>query len=320
MSVAVGLLCLAPSAAAQDADAVAKQGIELYVAQRYAEAIPVFQRAHQMSPKAIFLYNIGRSQQRLGRMDDARNTFQTLLARADLLTGEFEVYASKARIALDEVKQAMAAHTPPEVPMVRFKYGAIVTGPLGEKTAVEPFEIDTFEVSALSYDFCVRAGRCKARHVIDPDNELPARGVNWADAANYCRFVRKRLPYEAEWERAALGETARPWPWGKAHDCTRANLKCSGSGEPVRSGTWLRDRTAEGVYDLGGNLSEWVQDWFSEIRAQQVSGPSSGVQRTVRGGSFEAAIHQAKSTERFSMRPNGPRPDVGFRCARSAGP
>ena len=113
-SLLLGLWLLLPPgpAFAQDATRLNERAVELYRAERYAEALEMFQEAFRRGPRAIQLYNSGRCQQRLGQFEAARTTFLTLLAREDLLTGEHVAYRDKARSALAEVEEVLAARQP----------------------------------------------------------------------------------------------------------------------------------------------------------------------------------------------------------------
>ena len=306
--------------AGEDPDSVNEEGVQLYDQGRYAEALALFQQAHARIPRAHFLYNIGRCQQRLGLLDEARDTFETLLAQRGLLKGKYKTYRVKARQALADVEEALEGREAPPVPMVRFEGFEVELGPERQKVRVGPFELDTFEVTGLQYAFCVRAGACQETGQRDADLRLPVSHIPWVQAAAYCRFAKKRLPTEVEWERAARGPRGYKYPWGEAEDCMNGNLRCSGGRTPAPPGKFGGDRTAEGVHDLGGNLSEWVADWFGDLRHPSPGGPPRGVKRTVRGGSFDTDLRFATSDARYGAPPERFRADIGFRCARAWSP
>jgi len=203
------------------------------------------------------------------------------------------------------------------------------------------YEIDRFEVTNADYRACVRAGVCSAEPLARTDERFasprqPVVGVTWDDANAYCHFVHKRLPTEAEWEKAARGPAGRKWPWGDYWDDTATN---HGRFEPALSsrdlaaddadrttftaavGSYPLDRSPYGVYDLAGNVSEWVDDWYGREPPQarmRVSprGLTSGASRSVRGGSWLMPAHFALATARQALAPDSAAPFLGFRCAR----
>lgn len=122
-------------------------------------------------------------------------------------------------------------------------------------------------------------------------SDHPVNCVDWDQAVAYCQWEGKRLPTEAEWEKAARGTDGRIYPWGNtAPDCNRAQYgKCG--GQTVSVGTKPAGSSPYGVLDMAGNVDEWVADWYdSDYYAQSPSenpkGPSSGQHRGARGGNW----------------------------------
>lgn len=151
-------------------------------------------------------------------------------------------------------------------------------------TTLDPYFIDKLEVTNHQYRACVKAGFCttprfsggadaKARYPDETYGEYPVFAVGWAEAQRYCQWRGRRLPTEAEWERAARGTTERDYPWGnEVPTCERLAEACAPRvptgwyAERMRPvGTTPGDATEDGVLDLSGNASELVADVFDPL-------------------------------------------------------
>ncbi|MBR6089583.1 MAG: SUMF1/EgtB/PvdO family nonheme iron enzyme [Anaerolineaceae bacterium] len=190
--------------------------------------------------------------------------------------------------------------------------------------SLDAFWIDTTEVTQEQYARCVADGVCRPIERIAEDwigDDLPIMNVRWTDAQVYCAWAGKRLPTEAEWEKAARGEDSRLYPWG--------NMSRSIGEYPNRihrSGADPLDISPYGVLDMAGNVSEWVNDYYSENRVISDDvmvnpfGPISGNMHTVKGGSFLSPDPESAS---FVFSRSGSAPDstrnYGFRCVVSEG-
>lgn len=174
------------------------------------------------------------------------------------------------------------------------------------------------EVTNVEFARCVAAGKCKDLPRIH-NAELathPVVGITWEQAAVYAAFVGGRLPTEAEWEKAALGESAARYPWGDAlPNSSLANYNTS-STRPV--GSFPAGASHYGVLDMAGNVKEWVADWYdkeyySVSPSQNPTGPSEGKERSIRGGSYTSNAASLRSARRDSGFPHNAFEFVGFR-------
>ncbi len=195
---------------------------------------------------------------------------------------------------------------------------------------LSPYFIDLKEVSNTHYQkFIEKTGRHKQEVMIFFDDvsylfepNLPAVGVTWYDADAYCRWNGKRLPTEAEWEHSAGGNGFGGWPWGVTFIEGAANLRGEEDGHaytgPVDS--FDPGRSPFGLYNMAGNVEEWVSDWYGEhfYKEGQITlpqGPDSGNTKVVRGGSWESSSTLARTTKRHTVDPSRKEAGIGFRCA-----
>ena len=186
---------------------------------------------------------------------------------------------------------------------------------------VRPFQIDQTEVSNGDYLAFVEANNHRrpvswTQGMMLPENsELPVVGISWEDARMYCRFLGKRLPTEAEWERAARGTQGRKYPWGPSFSPNFSVTRESGIDSSVNVESVNRDQTPEGIRHLAGNVREYVSDAYRPGgRAERIS-DSNSMERVVRGSSWAFGSFEAAGFYRGYTRPNLAWPDVGFRCA-----
>jgi formylglycine-generating enzyme required for sulfatase activity len=134
---------------------------------------------------------------------------------------------------------------------------------------LDAFYIDKTEVTAAQYQRCVEAGACSAPNTggyctygVGGKSDHPINCVDWNQAAVYYFWAGKRLPTEAEWEKAARGTDGRIYPWGDAEpDCTKAQLGGCG-GQTVTVGTRSTGMSPFGALDMASNVFEWVMDWY----------------------------------------------------------
>jgi len=234
---------------------------------------------------------------------------------------------------------------------------------------VGSFYLDRFEVTNGDYFEFVQATGHRMPENAQPSATLWAHGfplphirthpvvnVSWEDAVAYCRWADKRLPTEAEWEKAARGTDGHRYPWGNEWDFTKANSASYWAGRTVdfQSGVdweafWVKGDGARiakehgvlgeiltmptgsfpsglspyGIHDLAGNVAEWVQDWYDPnyYRSAPLNdppGPVRGAIKAMRGGSWLKPAVSLRTTDRdWGLMDSRPS-GTGFRCAKDA--
>jgi formylglycine-generating enzyme len=190
---------------------------------------------------------------------------------------------------------------------------------------LDTFEIDTHEVSHTQYaEFVKATGHRAPYHWLGGKlpagkEALPVYNVDWEDANSYCQWSGKRLPTEAEWEKAARGGLdGQDFPWGEKITPEQARFNVAEGPAPV--GQYKPN--AFGIYDMSGNVAEWVGDWFDRAYYQQSpeknpAGPESGKYKMIRGGAWSDGPRRVTVFFRNWVRPNQTTPNIGFRCAKS---
>jgi formylglycine-generating enzyme required for sulfatase activity len=278
------------------------------------------------------------------------STQEGMQARQDLLQVSYPRISQQQAIFLDE---NMAL-----IPAGQFIMGS-AHGDLDEQPAhrvyLDAYQIDRFEVTNLQYqrfvaDTATRPPRYWSDGNFPIDSALlPVVGVSWRQAADYCAWVGKRLPTEAEWERACRGSKALSYPWGSLWDPWSAHTNWHAAGLwvtdpddawlqladncqsglcPELIGSYPQGCSSEGVFDLVGNASEWIQDWYapdsySYLENDNPVNKEPHWEHVVRGSAWfgsgnkpqEFARQSRCSARNASHSFDDPR--IGFRCARS---
>jgi formylglycine-generating enzyme required for sulfatase activity len=210
---------------------------------------------------------------------------------------------------------------------------------------LDAFYIDETEVTNAQYAQCVAEGRCpphscsgsRTRTSYYCNNDFanyPMVLVDWEEAAAYCAWAGKRLPTEAEWEKAARGTDRRAFPWGNSDpECWKANFVADPPtycvGDTTEVGSYPAGASPYGALDMAGNVAEWVSDWY-DADYYDVSpysnpqGPAGEFQdpyttKVTRGGQFDFYYAAATTSDRDNEYYHGGWYTVGFRCAGSAG-
>ncbi len=215
------------------------------------------------------------------------------------------------------------------------------------EVTLDAFWIDQVEVTNGMYALCVKAGVCRppvkfhsdnrANYYDNPDfRDYPVVYVSWYDANAYCKWAGRRLPTEAEWERAARSDDMRNYPWGNeppnAENANANNIV----GDTTRVGSYALGASPFGALDMGGNVWEWVADYY-QPNYYAISplvnppGPENGGVnhlRVIRGGSYQDGLFELRTSNRGALigpDPSKPENDeahygrssvkIGFRCA-----
>lgn len=213
---------------------------------------------------------------------------------------------------------------------------------------LDAYYMDETEVTNAAYAQCVEAEACDPpdssrsayydTYYGDPDyGNYPVVFVSWYDAATFCEWRGGRLPSEAEWEKAASFDAEQTiklrYPWGDEFDGERLNfcdVNCdrenangrfnNGFRDTAPVGSYANGRSPLGLYDMTGNVMEWVADWYNSRAYQNASdtnplGPPEGQYKSIRGGSWLSAADELTTTTRSSFDPTVSRTNLGFRCA-----
>ena len=241
------------------------------------------------------------------------------------------------------------------IPAGSFKMGCVPSDSKCQKDEkprhsvyLDSFQIDKIEVTVSQYKKCVDAGECKAAKTTTDKwakyynwnksgrENHPINGVDWNDATNYCKWKGKRLPTEAEWEKAARGGTDSAYYWGNSstNQCGYAN----GADESAKRefSDWTVSSCDDGyigtspaksfkpndygLYDMTGNVYEWCSDWYGESYykdspSKNPTGATSGSSRVLRGGSWGYDSRLLRASHRYCSYPDGGYYVCGFRCA-----
>lgn len=259
------------------------------------------------------------------------------VAAGAMLVGAFVVGAGEAPVGKDGAPMAV-------IPKGEFVMGTN-EGRSNErpehKVWLPTYAIDQVEVTMSRYARFIEATGHEAPPLWDYEavgkvGDRPAVGLTWRDAAAYCKWAGKRLPTEAEWEKAARGADARRYPWGHmqpfvdianynrgvwvSYAITLVSVESGVKGMSIRHGLKEGGKSPYGLYHMSGNAAEWVADWYDreyyqKSPAKNPTGPASGEKRVIRGGSWSDAPVGLRTTARVSAEPDFQDLTMGVRCA-----
>ena len=188
---------------------------------------------------------------------------------------------------------------------------------------VAEFWIDRTEVSVAEYrkftrDSGHRPLPPRAYAGISPTPEHPAIGLSYYDAEAYCKWAGKRLPTEAEWEKAARGTDGRLYPWGNDWDPDRVVYEETRAPAPDPVGSRPGNVSPYGVLDMAGNVLEWTDSWYEAYPGSELKRRSFGkTYKVLKGGSWETEAAYIRSASRFAILPVIEAPSYGARCVVS---
>jgi formylglycine-generating enzyme required for sulfatase activity len=256
-----------------------------------------------------------------------------------------------------DAQSLQAVIAPPKgkdrAPMVEIPSGSFPMGvPPGDRDGgrdeyprhevlLDTFWIDQFEVTNGRYvEFVKSAGHRVPQNPTNPTRNLwqgdsiteslaerPVINVDWFDADAYCKWAGKRLPTEAEWEKAAKGTSDRRFPWGNVEPTAKHlnyNQRWIGEKTLMPVGSYEAGKSPYGLYDVVGNVWEWVNDWYDaryyeKSPSKNPTGPQEGTKKVIRGAGWQNETPTVRIFTRVDSDPTMRNESTGFRCAADAG-
>ncbi len=192
------------------------------------------------------------------------------------------------------------------------------------KVYVPAFYIDIYEITNAQYKLF------NYQFEGNPASECdlcPVTGIAWEEAKNYCEWAEKRLPTEAEWEKAARGTQQLKWPWGNSSRKNAANIlekeesqsNAENPAGPAPVGSFPQGASVFGVFDMAGNVWEWIDSLYLPYKnSLDLDVRYQKKYRVLRGGSWKNILKNARTTFRHPLPPDTKLPNIGFRCVRDA--
>ena len=282
---------------------------------------------------------MGILQPTVDQLENTRTDIETQAVESDRTTEEIfqRIAELEKEFALLDTQRSQLQEKLSEqqmilVPAGEFKMGEDEDGATDEypthTVLLNAFLIDKYPVTNADYRMFVDVtGHRLPPHWISTGGtypidlaDRPVVNVSWHDAVAYAKWVNKRLPTEAEWEKAARGTRGQVYPWGDAF--RKDNLNCNSEHEgitPVKA--FPQGASPYGVMDMCGNVCEWVEDWYFDeyYKSSPIDnppGPSGGQYKVVRGGFFGENKVGVRCVSRHYAPPAAMQDHVGFRCAK----
>ena len=262
---------------------------------------------------------------------------QRTLDRKNKLIQEYEERNDVMTKALPGIKEKCDMVLIPAGPFIMGIDGIKEEQRPKHKVYIDTFYIDRYETTNAQYyeflDYIKKTkdhSKCHKDEPINKDHtplnweldyynhpEYPVVRVDWYDAYAYAAWAGKRLPTEAEWEKAARGTDERRWPWGNEFEFKKCNI-----GDPEPIGSHEDGKSPYGCYDMAGSVAEWCADWgdmryYNKSPNRNPTGTEKGDKKIIRGGSRFANVGVLlRCTARKTMSPKLGNMSVGFRCVK----
>ncbi|GJL79220.1 MAG: hypothetical protein NPINA01_22090 [Nitrospinaceae bacterium] len=301
----------------------------------------IFYEAGQRDPARLILEQYLKKHPSDKFADEARALLQSMIFKK-------AIFSPQKAAALSSTKEEPVPENMALIPAGFFTMGSNQTG-LDEtpehKVYVDAFYMDTYEVSAKDYaEFLNAVDNVKGYYLDNKYGMLifdsrfqprpglesqPINNVNWKGADAYCRWKGKRLPTEAEWEKAARGTDKRVFPWGDSRPTPERARYFQSWTEEIQHRVMVpvdalpEGKSPFGLYNMAGNVKEWVDDWYDREYYEESSehtnprGPIGGEFKVIRGGSWRDLGGFVYSSFRNNSYPATRMDDYGFRCAKS---
>jgi formylglycine-generating enzyme required for sulfatase activity len=194
------------------------------------------------------------------------------------------------------------------------------------KVHLNAFYIDQYEVTNSEYKQFIDAtqfpelpGHWEEGAFPEGEKDLPVTNVTWGEALAYALWAGKRLPTEAQWEKAARGAEGRLFPWGEEYQKGWANVGVDGAKALVLGGSYPKDVSPYQVFDMAGNVMEWTANWYQPYPGNDYHFKKFGREfKVLRGNGFQKGGHYFLEAYRYTFYRTEAKPDeyfenVGFR-------
>ncbi|MBI5242411.1 MAG: SUMF1/EgtB/PvdO family nonheme iron enzyme [Elusimicrobia bacterium] len=198
------------------------------------------------------------------------------------------------------------------------------------KVRLEAFYMDRYPVTSEEYEKCVKAGACPTpgtgqlcNYGVEARGKDPINCATWDEAQAYCLWAGKRLPTEAEWEKAARGGTDTKWSFGDEARRLADYAWYSANSGGLTHRVGMRNPNQFGLYDMAGNVWHWMVDWYDSHYYESSpdhdpQGPPPSRCRVLRGGSWNNQANSSRAASRFWADSESRTDNIGFRCVASA--